>query len=46
MKGTQVLQKLQAWKIKDKPHEGALLYERRGFYSFEDLRKNLSRQGD
>lgn len=45
-KGTQVLHPMMVERLKEKPHEGAMLYERRGFYSFENLIKNLNRQGD
>jgi len=34
-KGTQVLQPLDVSRVKEKPHTGDMLYERRGFYDFE-----------
>lgn len=40
-KGTQVLHPLQALRVKEKPHAGTMLYERRGFYDFDRLRKHL-----
>ena len=40
-KGTQVLHPLMADRLKEKPHEGAMLYERRGFYDFSRLRQHL-----
>jgi LmbE family N-acetylglucosaminyl deacetylase len=43
-KGTQVLQKLQTARVNERPHKGPLLYERRGFYRFESLRKILNKQ--
>jgi LmbE family N-acetylglucosaminyl deacetylase len=34
-KGTQILQELKSHRLNDKPHEGRLLYERRGFYTYK-----------
>ncbi len=41
--GTQNLQKVSMQRIFERPHEGALYYERRKFSTFDVVRKNLLR---
>lgn len=41
--GRQVLQKVSEYRIESKPHDGALLYERRGSYNWDSFLRNKNK---